>query len=143
VLLLAACGGGTKATKVVQTTSSEQAVEQFMKAVADSNLAKMATYWGTAKGPAAETRQPPDYERRIVVIQAYLRGASYRLLGGDPVTPGGDRRTMQVEIRRENCVTVVPFQTVKTPSGSWVVSSIDLAAVGTPGRGCGAGASGN
>ena len=51
-----------------------------MQAVADSNLQKMARLWGTSAGPAAKTNQPPDYERRIVVMQAYLRNDDYRII---------------------------------------------------------------
>ena len=66
-LLLAACGGGSGGAAAVHpANTASAAVENFMKAVADSNLAAMAGLWGTAKGPAARTRQPSDYERRIV-----------------------------------------------------------------------------
>jgi hypothetical protein len=138
LVLLAACGGGAASNtpKVTPTTSSEQAVEQFMKAVADSNLAKMATLWGSSKGSAAQTGQPIDYPRRIVVIQAYLRGATPRIVSADPAGPAVSQRLVNVELRRDQCVKTVPFQTAKAPSGNWVITSIDLAAVGTPGRAC-------
>ena len=61
-LTLAACGGQAS-TSVAQNRQPEPAgdaeavVQQFMEAVADSNLAKMAELWGTAKGSAARTRR--------------------------------------------------------------------------------------
>jgi hypothetical protein len=137
LLALAACGGGGKSgSTVAPTQSSEAVVEQFMKAVADSNLAKMANYWGTAKGAAAKTGQPVDYERRVVVIQAYLRGAAFRITGAEPIEPATEKRIVQVELKRENCTKVVPFTTVRTAEGGWIVNAIDLDAVGTPGKSC-------
>ena len=139
VLLLAACSAGTSSApaKVAPIPTSEVAVEQFMKAVADSDLAKMATLWGSAKGPAAMTGRPTDYQRRIVVIQAYLRGSSFRIAGADPITSDQTKRLVNVELTRERCVKVVPFQTVKAPgTGSWFINQIDLGAAGTPGRAC-------
>ena len=78
-----------------------------MQAVADSNLPKMADLWGTPSGPAARTNQPADWERRIAIIQAYLRSDSFRLISDVPETDG--RRAVQVEIRRQACTWSVPF----------------------------------
>ena len=64
-----------------------------MQAVADSNLDKMATLWGTANGPASRTRQPSDYQRRIAIMQAYLRNDSFRVISDVAETP--DRRALQ------------------------------------------------
>jgi hypothetical protein len=105
-----------------------------MQAVADSNLAKMASLWGTASGPASRTGQPPDYERRIVIMQAYLRNQSFRVTSDVPESP--NRRSLQVEIRRETCAWSVPFVTIKTGDGSWLVNQVDLAAAGNPARPC-------
>jgi hypothetical protein len=105
-----------------------------MQAVADSNLGKMASLWGTSRGPASQTHQPPDYERRIAIMQAYLRNDSYRLTSDLPET--NTRRALLVEIKRETCTWNVPFVAVKTGDGSWVVNQIDLAAAGNPARPC-------
>jgi hypothetical protein len=105
-----------------------------MKAVADSNLATMASLWGTTNGPASKTRQPPDYERRIAVMQAYLRNESFRLTSDVAEAP--DRRVLQVELRRQACTWSVPFTAVKTGNGSWLVNQVDLNAAGNPARPC-------
>jgi hypothetical protein len=105
-----------------------------MQAVADSNLSKMAALWGTTSGPASKTGQPPDYERRIAIMQAYLRNDSYRLTSDVAESP--NRRALQVEIRRQTCTWSVPFVAVKTGSGSWVVNQVNLAAAGNPARPC-------
>jgi len=105
-----------------------------MQAVADSNLDKMATLWGTANGPAAKTKQPQDYERRIAVMRAYLRSDSFRLTSDVPEST--DRRALQVQLRRQVCTWNVPFVAIKTTDGSWLVNQVDLAAAGNPARPC-------
>ena len=83
--LVAACGGGGgSAGQVHPSNTATAAVENFMRAVNDSNLDAMASLWGTAKGPAAKTKQPPDYERRIVVMQSYLAHDDYRVQSEAP-----------------------------------------------------------
>jgi hypothetical protein len=133
-LFLAACGGGS-APPAQPVTSGSSAVQSFMQAVADSNLAKMASLWGTANGPASKTRQPHDWERRILIMQAYLRNDSFRITS-DVAEQGENRRAQQVEIKRKSCTWTVPFVTVKTRDGSWLVTQVDLAAAGNPARPC-------
>jgi hypothetical protein len=105
-----------------------------MQAVADSNLSKMATLWGTTNGPASKTKQPPDYERRIAIIQAYLRSDSFRIISDIP--QGEARRALQVQIRRQACTWTVPFVAVRTADESWLVNSVELTAAGNPARPC-------
>jgi hypothetical protein len=138
--LLAGCGGGsTAATNVAPTNSAKGAVQSFLEAVADSNLTQMANFWGTAAGPAGRTRQPPDYERRIAIMQAYLRNESHRIVSDTPEA-GGTRHALQVEIRRQLCAWTVPFTAIKLGDGNWIVSQVDLTAAGNPARGCDPGA---
>jgi hypothetical protein len=134
VFLLAACGGGGSSAPVQPAKTASAAVQGFMQAVADSNLDKMAALWGTASGPAAKTRQPKDYERRIAIMRAYLRNDSFRLTSD--VAEGADRRAVRVQLRREVCTWNVPFVAVKTTDGSWLVTQVDLAAAGNPARPC-------
>jgi hypothetical protein len=73
LLALAACGGGPGPTASAgPAPTPEQAVRSFMQAAADSNLTRMAQLWGTRAGSAAKTGQPPDYQRRIAIMQFYL-----------------------------------------------------------------------
>ena len=111
-----------------------------MQAVADSNIAKMANLWGTASGPAAKTNQPPDWQRRVTIMQAYLRNDSFRITSDEPQTDV-NRRALTVEIKRQACTWTVPFTAVKTRDGSWIVTQLDLAAAGNPARPCQEGAS--
>jgi len=106
-----------------------------MAAVADSNLPKMAEFWGTPNGSAAETGSPPDYPKRIEVMQIFLRGFSYRVLASTP-NPGRTEQAMAVSLDRGDCHKQVPFLVVKTQDNRWVIQSLDLNAVGTPNQPC-------
>jgi len=131
---MAACGGGG-AAPVHPANTASAAVQAFMRAVADSNLDAMATLWGTAKGPAARTRQPSDYERRIVIMQSYLSHDDLRIVSDAP--DGSEaRHAVQVELRRQACTWTVPFTVIQLPDGSWIVNQIDLTSAGNPARPC-------
>ncbi len=132
-VLLAACGGG--AGQVHPATTASAAVQTFMRAVSDSNLATMAALWGTAKGSAARTKQPPDYERRVAVMQSYLVHDDWRILGDSP-DGSAARHAVQVQLRRQACTWTVPFSVIQLGDGSWLVNQIDLTAAGNPARGC-------
>ena len=132
--LLAACSGsGAGAVRPANTASA--AVENFMLAVADSNLNAMASLWGTAKGPAAQTKQPPDYERRIAVMQSYLSHDDSRILSDTP-EDSPTRHAVQVEIRRQACTWTIPVTVIQLADGRWIVNQVDLTAAGNPARGC-------
>lgn len=136
--VLAGCGGSTPGT-VAPTNSAKGAVESFMQAVADSNLTQMANFWGSTAGPAARTRQPPDWERRIAIMHAYLRNESHRVVSDTP-EQGDNRHALQVEIRRQLCSWLVPFTAIKLSDGSWIVNQVDLTAAGNPAQPCAPGA---
>jgi hypothetical protein len=134
LLALTACGGGGSSGTVAPAKTPAGVVESFMQAVADSNLSRMAELWGGSGGPAAKTRQPPDYEKRIAVMQAYLRNESHTVLPA-PAPASGDRQDFQVELRRELCTWVVPFTVIKVGE-SWLVNQVDLTKAGNPARPC-------
>jgi hypothetical protein len=135
-MVLAACSSGSGGTAAVHpANTASAAVENFMKAVSDSNLAVMAGLWGTSKGSASRTRQPADYQRRIVVMQSYLSHDDFRILGD--VHEGSEgRHTVQVQIRRGACTWTIPFLVIQLADGSWIVNQMDLTAAGNPARPC-------
>lgn len=133
--ILAACGGQQGAAPTPPVGSSTQALGEFMRAAADSNLKRMAELWGTSRGPAAETRHPEDYEKRIVVIQAYLRTDSTRVVSDMPVTGDDARRKLVVQIYKQGCMKHVPATMVRV-RGGWIVEDVDLPAIGNPARPC-------
>lgn len=134
VLLLAACGG--KAGQVAPVPEAEAGFRSFMQAAADSNFIGMSQHWGTSRGSASETGNPPDYQQRMVIIEAYLRGIRYRVLSNEAVPGFGNQRLLTVELSRDNCVNVVPFTLARTGSERWVVYQFDLEKIGSPARGC-------
>ena len=127
-----ACGG--KAVPVGMEAGPEAALSAFMQAVADSNLNRMAQLWGAEKGSAAQTGQPQDYQRRVAVMYAYLRGGSVRVLG--EVERQGARSVLATEFSRDNCVKRVPFTMVRTGQGGWLLYAVDITMVGVPGTPC-------
>jgi hypothetical protein len=132
---LAACGSGGAASEVHPAITAAATVQNFMKAVADSNLTTMAGLWGTARGPAAQTRQPPDYERRIAVMQAYLSHDDFRILSDNP-DGSESRRAMQVQIRRQACTWDIPFSVIQLVDKTWIINQVDLGAAGNPAKPC-------
>ena len=133
--LVAACGGGGGAGQVHPSNTASAAVENFMRAVTDSNLVAMASLWGTAKGSAAHTKQPPDYERRIVVMRSYLVNDDWRIESDTPDGSDG-RHSVQVQLRRQACTWTVPFGVIQMSDGSWLVNQMDLTTAGNPARTC-------
>jgi hypothetical protein len=133
-LLLTACGG--RAGQVAPIPEAEVGFRNFMQAVADSNFVRMSEHWGTSRGSASETGNPPDYQQRMVIVQAYLRGIRFRVLSNEAVVNFENQRLLTVELSRDNCVNAVPFTMVRTGSGRWIVYSFDLEKVGSPARGC-------
>jgi hypothetical protein len=136
LLLLAACAGGATPETANPSTSPESVVDNFLQAAKDSNLTRMADLWGTASGPASRTRVPPDYQKRIEIIQIYLVHDTRRFIGMSDVEgePGQKRVTM--ELRRGNCVNRVPFVAARLSNGTWLVRNADIATVGNPARRC-------
>jgi hypothetical protein len=105
-----------------------------MRAVTDSNLTRMTQLWGTSSGSAAETGRPSDYTRRVVIIHAYLRGATTRILA-EPER-SSNRVVLLVEVTRDGCTRQVPFTLARTGDGRWLIEAIELGVLGSPGRPC-------
>lgn len=131
---LIACGGGSQPAGVAPSPGPTLAVEQFMRAVADSDLTRMAQLWGTRNGSAAETGKPTDYQRRVAVMYTFLRGSTARVMA--EVERSDDKSTLAVEVSRADCRKRLPFTLERTKNDRWMVTSIELGALGTPGRPC-------
>ena len=95
---LTACGGGSQpSTSATPSPGPSHAVEDFMKAVADSNLIRMAELWGTKSGSAAETGKPASDDIRarkksFPVVYAFdqLEGEALARLQRIYTSPPGD-----------------------------------------------------
>ena len=133
--MLAGCGGQQGSAPTTPVASSSQALREFMSAAADSNLTRMAELWGSSRGPAAQTRIPDNYEKRLAVIQSYLRADSSRIVSDMPYTGDDNRRRLVVQIFRQGCMKQIPA-TMLRHKGGWMVLDVELAAAGNPARPC-------
>lgn len=137
LLVLGAALAGPVRLAAQGPQSPEAALTAFMRAVDDSNMTRMMQLWGTEKGSAAKTKQPPDYQKRVFIMYTYLKGTTYHVSGTQPDTSSATRRVLLVEFRRNECKGQTLVRSVKTKTEGWLINSIDLAAIGTPGRQCG------
>jgi hypothetical protein len=138
-VVLAACSGnsgGTSGPAVAPVLSSAQAMRDFMKAAADSNLMRMGQLWGTSRGSAAETQYPENYEKRLVVLQLYLRADSSKIASDVAIGGKDDQREVKVDIYRQGCKKQVPALMIRLDNKGWIVNNIDLAPAGNPARPC-------
>ena len=94
----------------------------------------MAELWGTAHGPASQTR-PDGYEKRLAVMQVYLRGDSTRVVSDEAVPGDQNHRRIQLALYRSTCVKQIPATMVRAQK-RWLVSSVDLSVAGNPVRPC-------
>lgn len=132
-MLLAACAGGSQGT--ASNATPENTVKAFLAAARDTNTSLMASYWGGPAGPAGQTKQPPDYQKRIDIMQRYLANDSVSVVSLGRVP--GDTTQVQVTVRlfRGNCRPLVPV-TVGPWKHLWLVQDVALAAAGSPARPC-------
>lgn len=136
VILTLGCGGGRQAAPSAPPPeqSATSVVMEFMQAVADSNLTRMAELWGTTRGSAAFTRNPPDYQRRIFVMHSFLKNGGHRVVSE---TDEEGRVAVMVELMRPGCVRNVPFGLIRSQGGGFLINTIDLDAAGNPLKPCG------
>lgn len=135
-ILMLGCGGGRHASPSAPPPeqSATSVVMEFMRAVADSNLTRMAELWGTTRGSAASTRNPPDYQRRIFVMHSFLKNGGHRAVSE---TDEAGRVAVTLELMRPGCVRNVPFGLIRGPGGGFLINTIDLDAAGNPLKPCG------
>lgn len=139
--MLAAQSG--KATPAKAPTASA-AVEEYIRAAADSNLSRAAELIGTDKGRAAHINFP-YLEQRMVITHAYLARARAKALS-EVASGKADERIVSTEIARGACKVVIPVTAVKSKSDGWLVRDLDLDRVRSLLRPCpedGTGNSGN
>ena len=136
-LAVAGCGGSTTTQTPAPATAAD-AVAQFLDAVRTKDYRRMGQVWGTEDGPAAERMKPDVLSQRVQTIARYLGHAGYVVLSGPTPVPGSttDFR-FDVELRRPECVQVVPLDVTRLKrGGGWLVVQVDLAQVTPDGQGC-------
>lgn len=137
VLGATACGGGTQPPGSAAPQTMQETVTQFLGAVKANNLVRLGQLWGTDKGPAAASMDPTELSQRLTVIQVYWSHSGARVVEGPLAVPANERlRMFRVELRRSNCVRVVPLDLIQTRHGTWVVYDAHLEAAGNPALAC-------
>jgi hypothetical protein len=139
LVFLAACSsatrGGSNNGQLTGGASAELAVSQFLNAVRARDLQAMSTVFGTSNGPARETMDRAELEKREVILACYFNNDSYRVLRED--SGMGGHREVQVELRKGQLVRQTKFYVIRGPGGRWYVDNMDIAAVrdfcGNPG----------
>jgi hypothetical protein len=111
------------------------ATEEFLRAANQGDLQAMSTQWGTKDGPARETMDRTQLEKRLTILACYFKHDSERVVGEAPGSNG--RRDVRVELRKGNLTRQTTFYTIKGPGDRWYVENMDLASVrdfcGNPG----------
>ncbi|HZE09400.1 MAG TPA: hypothetical protein VE110_11665 [Gemmatimonadaceae bacterium] len=139
LFFLAACTTATQTIpnngQVTGGASPQLAVDQFLTAVRNRDLQAMGTVFGTNKGPARETLDRSELEKREVILACYFNNDSYRVLGEQAGQSG--HREVRVELKRGNLTRQSTFYTIEGPGRRWYVDNMDIAAVrdfcGNPG----------
>lgn len=139
LFLLAACSSATRNAgtngQLTGAAAPQIAVDQFLKAVNAKDLQAMSTVFGTKNGPARETMDRAELEKREIILACYFAHDSSRILSE---TPGlQSHRDVRVELKKGSFTRQTTFYTIKGPSDRWYVDNMDIASVrdfcGNPG----------
>jgi hypothetical protein len=141
LLLLAGCSSATQRNtgQITGGAAPQIAAEQFLRAANAGDLQAMSAEWGTKDGPARETMDRTQLEKRLTILACYFKHDSARVIGDAPRS--GGRRDIRIELKKGNLTRQTTFYTIKGPGDRWYVENMDLAAVrdfcgnsGTTGR---------
>jgi len=138
-LLLTACSSAThnvaNSGQLTGGASAQLAVDQFLRAVKARDLQAMSTVFGTNNGPARETMDRTELEKREIILACYFNNDSYRILGERSGQSG--HREVSVELKKGAMNRQSTFYAIQGPGGRWYVDNMDIAAVrdfcGNPG----------
>lgn len=139
LFLLAACSSATRnageAGQLTGAPAPQVAVEQFLRAVNAKDLQAMSTVFGTKNGPARETMDRTELEKREIILACYFAHDSARIIGDAQGLQG--HRDVRVELKKGNLTRQTTFFTIKGPADRWYVDNMDIASVrdfcGNPG----------
>lgn len=129
VVLLSACSSTQQAPsgQVSGAVSPRLAVEQFLNAAKATDIQAMSAVFGTKAGPARETMDRTELEKRQVILACFFTHDSYRILGE---TAGiGGHREIRVELKKGNVTRQPMFYTIQGPAQRWYVDNMDIASV--------------
>jgi hypothetical protein len=141
LFFLAGCSSAARSAgnsgELTGAPTPQIAVEQFLRAVNAKDLQAMSTVFGTNKGPARETMERTELEKREIILACYFNSDSSRILGESSGTQG--HREVRVELKKGNLTRQTTFYAIRGPGDRWYVDNMDIAAVrdfcGNPGTG--------
>jgi hypothetical protein len=125
--LLLACAPPPPAGQVPGAPSPRLAVEQFLNAARAEDIQAMTAVWGTSRGPARETMERTELERRAIILQCFVTHDSFRVVGESPGQ--GGRRVFGVVLVRGNRSRQTSIYAIAGPGRRWYVENVDLASI--------------
>lgn len=130
--LLSACSGGarqpTRSTGGLTGAAAPQlAVDQFLRGAKANDIQAMSAVFGTKNGPARETMDRTELEKRQIILACFFTHDTYRILGESPGV--GGHRDIRVEIKKGNVTRQPTFYVIQGPAQRWYVANMDIAAV--------------
>jgi hypothetical protein len=132
IALLSACSSATQRSSasggpVTGAVTPTLAVEQFLKGAKATDIQAMSAVFGTKNGPARETMDRTELEKRQVILACFFTHDSYRILGEAPGL--GGHRDIRVELKKGKVTRQPTFYVIQGPAERWYVSNMDIAAV--------------
>jgi hypothetical protein len=129
LILLAACSSATQKNtgQVTGASAPRLATQNFLTAANQGDLQAMSAEWGTKDGPARETMDRTQLEKRLTILACYFKHDSARILGDAPGMAG--HRDVRVELKKGNITRQTTFYTIKGPGERWYVENMDIASV--------------
>jgi len=82
---------------------------------------------GKKDGPARESMDRTQLEKRLTILACYFKHDSARIIGEAPGMAG--HRDVRVELKKGNITRQTTFYTIKGPGDRWYVENMDLASV--------------
>lgn len=131
IALLSACSSATQRSgagaPLTGAAAPHLAVEQFLRGAKATDIQAMSNVFGTKSGPARETMDHTELEKRQVILACFFTHDTFRILGE---TPGiGGHRDIRVELKKGNVTRQPTFYVIQGPRQRWYVSNMDIAAV--------------
>lgn len=129
--LLSACSSATQKPaaggQITGAVTPRLAVEQFLRGAKATDIQAMSAVFGTKAGPARETMDRTELEKRQVILACFFTHDSYRILSE---TPGiGGHRDIRVELKKGKVTRQPTFYTIQGPAQRWYVDNMEIAAV--------------
>jgi len=104
-----------------------QAVERFLGAAKAGDIQELGIAWGTSKGPARESMERTELDKRVTVMAGCYDVEKHRIV--DDMPGEGGKRVLRVEMTKAGVTKTPRFTTVKGPSDRWYVEDADFAAI--------------